>query len=684
MPDSRPTAARSEEQLESWKEIAAYLGRGVRTVVRWEKSEGLPVHRHLHERRSSVFAYKSEIDAWWESRRSALDAESTQTQSATPPVRPRRWSMLAASIVTVGLGLWFLRSAPAPDLQLPLNFQPLTSYPGRQYAPSFSPDGSHFAFAWDGGNGDQTDLYVQAVGSAEPKRLTAHSWMDFSPAWSPDGKFIAFVRRSPQRRIELLLIPSLGGMERKLADVKEQHYMDAPQLSWSPDGKWLAFADCAEDGCGIFLLAPETGERRRLTKAAGPRNDLDPAFSPTGRQLAFRRGPTQSHSEIYLQALTDGTMPTGDPVPLTNRGVRSTSPVWSADGRSIFFSSGMFNSPSANIYRVRVNPRGAEPPLRLTASNEGDHFNLGASWRTGVLACTRQQQDINIWKIQKTGDVWGEGKPIPRLSSTGSDHDPDVSPDGQYLAFVSDRSGDLELWVSRIDGSQARAFTSFEGSYVASPRWSPDGTRITFSALYRNAYSVWTIDAGGGPARKIAEPAWSSSWSHDGKWIYYSPPVHHASRVFKVPSAGGSSVMVVEIPKADDERSGSSLQAEVGWEVGSMPMESKDGRVLFFKSSQGIWKFPLAGGRPELVTPVLWYTPYAVSRDGLFFHGEAAPGTSSRVLLHYRFADGLISEVARTGPRPAMGLGVSPDDKTVLVSQLDREMTNLLFVRGLW
>jgi len=170
-----------------------------------------------------------------------------------------------------------------------LNFQPLTAYPGSQYQPSFSPDGNHFAFAWNGGAEDHTSIYVQAIGSAEPKRLTTHVSPDFSPAWSPDGKVIAFLRRLAHQQIELLLIPSLGGVERKLADVKEQHYMDAPGLSWSPDSKWLAFADGAADGYGIFLLDPETGERRRLTTASGPRSDLDPAFSPDGRQVAFRR-----------------------------------------------------------------------------------------------------------------------------------------------------------------------------------------------------------------------------------------------------------------------------------------------------------------------------------------------------------------------------------------------------------
>ena len=63
-----------EGRLDSWKEIAAYLGRGIRTVQRWEREEGLPVHRLVHEKRGSIYARREELAAWWESRRLTLAA----------------------------------------------------------------------------------------------------------------------------------------------------------------------------------------------------------------------------------------------------------------------------------------------------------------------------------------------------------------------------------------------------------------------------------------------------------------------------------------------------------------------------------------------------------------------------------------------------------------------------------
>src|SRR5437879_12961083 len=85
-------------RLESWKEIAAYLGRDVTTVRRWEKREGMPVHRHVHDKGGSVYAFSSELDAWLHSRKLRLEEEDEGDKAETPvdaesdhkPKGPRR------------------------------------------------------------------------------------------------------------------------------------------------------------------------------------------------------------------------------------------------------------------------------------------------------------------------------------------------------------------------------------------------------------------------------------------------------------------------------------------------------------------------------------------------------------------------------------------------------------------
>src|SRR5947207_3534350 len=112
-PTASPTMSAEtvpETRLDSWKEIAAYLGRSERTVRRWEEKEGLPVHRLLHEKRGSVYAYKGELDAWWESKRQSIEATVPEPPQAieAAPARRLSWRWIAAAAVvltalTVGL-----------------------------------------------------------------------------------------------------------------------------------------------------------------------------------------------------------------------------------------------------------------------------------------------------------------------------------------------------------------------------------------------------------------------------------------------------------------------------------------------------------------------------------------------------------------------------------------------------
>ncbi len=112
---ANPPMAQSEpgasERLESWKEIANYLKRGVTTVQRWEKQEGLPVHRHLHDKLGTVYTYKPEIDAWWENGRSRLEQQEQVRASSR---RPLWWAVAAAVVVVAaaGVGLWLWLGQP--------------------------------------------------------------------------------------------------------------------------------------------------------------------------------------------------------------------------------------------------------------------------------------------------------------------------------------------------------------------------------------------------------------------------------------------------------------------------------------------------------------------------------------------------------------------------------------------
>src|SRR5580704_2466835 len=84
-PDTPPSEKTPADQLDSWKEIATYLSRDVTTVQRWEKREGMPVHRHVHDKRGSVYALAPELDAWLQSRRQSLAEEQVENEKESEP-----------------------------------------------------------------------------------------------------------------------------------------------------------------------------------------------------------------------------------------------------------------------------------------------------------------------------------------------------------------------------------------------------------------------------------------------------------------------------------------------------------------------------------------------------------------------------------------------------------------------
>ena len=141
----------------------------------------------------------------------------------------------------------------------PVEVKPLTTFAGNESEPALSPDGKQIAFAWDGPNQNNYDIYMRLVEGGAVLRLTTDPAPDHAPAWSPDGQRLAFVRDSA-----IYLIPALGGVERKLLQLPRGSLflnLSAPtSISWSPDGRFLAF-NGAEDGApSIWIASTESGK----------------------------------------------------------------------------------------------------------------------------------------------------------------------------------------------------------------------------------------------------------------------------------------------------------------------------------------------------------------------------------------------------------------------------------------
>jgi hypothetical protein len=325
-----------EDRLDSWKEIAGYLKRGVRTVQRWEHSAGLPVRRLSPDRQGSVFAYRSELDASWDARGKA-DVPACEPEPRDPPqpIPAHHATRVAAIVVlvatSVGLALRGVSPRAGSKAFDPI---PLNSDLGSEVEPSFSPDGNQVAYAWDGPTQKNWDIYVKTIGSDSAIRLTRTPEPNAYPSWSPDGRWIAFRRFSPrQKSSQVLLIAPGGGPERLLpGDTRT-----GGPTAWSPDSRWIvtSSSEPPPGPAGLVAIDVNAGTMRLLTEPASPNwRDSEPAVAPDGLSLVFSRD-LGSTSELYLLKLTPDFLPDGKPAQITAHHRWTGMPAFTANGGAV-------------------------------------------------------------------------------------------------------------------------------------------------------------------------------------------------------------------------------------------------------------------------------------------------------------------------------------------------------------
>ena len=380
------------------------------------------------------------------------------------PVLPKRtrptilvWGL---ALVAVVLGGAFLAYRAGVAGVRPLSSVPVTSTPGDERDPALSPDGARVAFAWDGGAvepGDSTrqfDVYVQPTSGGAPMRLTMHPADDFSPAWSPDGERVAFVRCGRGGECGVSVVDAAGGPERSLLDRTDRAISD---LAWSPDGATLAFsARRGRQGAYSLHLMPLDGSppQRLTAPASAYPGDLGPAFSPDGRLLAFVRTALDGRQDVAVVTVQGGRVRR---LAREQKGV--TGLDWTPDGDEVVYAAN--RDGAAGLWRVRLD--GSGDPRWVALGADGGEITAPSVGRTGGVAFARQLVRSQIVEV-------GDGPVRTVVPSTRDDRQPDVSPDGRRLAFVSTRSGSHELWAAAPDGSNARQVTRFGGARVSGPR----------------------------------------------------------------------------------------------------------------------------------------------------------------------------------------------------------------------
>jgi len=574
----------------------------------------------------------------------SLSSVDSSSNGSVPRIRKLRTGWIpyaiAATGIAIGVAIALFRSEPAPE---PYKLTPLTSFVGIEMEPSLSPDATQVAFTWEGGPPDERGVYVQLIGGAQPLRISPAGRVARHPTWSPDGKRIAYLRAEGREAI-LIQIAALGGTERRIAHFPAPN---ADAIAWSPDGKQIVVrVDRALEAISI-----DTGERKKLTNPPGLQSDFNPRFSPDGETLAFLRSTSLFNNSVYWMK-----MPDGDPHRVGDRTWFAYSLDWLGDGKSLVLP--VTEDASFKYWRVSLNGKASRLPLEFpfdgTTTSQGMVSVRGTRM---VAAVPEQQSEVSRLSWNAGSKQW---QPAAFYGSSRSDLSPKIAPNGKWIAFMSTRSGNFEIWRAALDGSEALQLTN--AVRAGSPRWSPDSQWVTFDAPHGEAFGIYVVSAEGGASRYLTDGA-RPSYSLDGSWIYFSS----AGNVWKIPAQGG-------------------VLKQLTHTTGAMePFESADGTALYFGKGTGpdsitggIFRVSPDGGEGQIVLNDPKAKAWAITPGAMYIgfndRVERIDRESGKQEIVHRFP-------ARSNPFDGgTSLAVSADERVMYLSGRKRTESDILLV----
>ncbi len=555
-------------------------------------------------------------------------------RSLPRPSSWKKWVAAAAALTALVVGLLLVFNRAPPELRLGRRSQ-LTLDPGLELDPALSPDGKLVAYT--AGPLGQTRLYVRQVDGTTPVAITStEAGLARIPRWSPDGSRLLFL--SPRG---LETVPALGGPPKLLVPVVRGAWADG---TWSPDGRSVAYAR----GDSVFVLAVEDGAARglaRLTEA----HSCD--WSPDGRRLACASGNrrfvgNEDFGNIALSSVWIVPVAGGSPVRITEGEALNTSPAWLPGGRSLVYISD--RDGGRDIYQVALGHDGQplRAPVRLTTGLNAAQVSVSADGRR--LSYTAFTQTSNVWSlpVPRSGmALVSRAEPVTRGNQVVENCD--VSPDGRWLAFDSDRGGTHQIYRMPLAGGDVEQLTSGAGPAFV-PTFSPDGREIAYHAFKDGSRQIFVIPAEGGSPTQITpggEHYWAPRWSPDGRTLSFAKApltpaqeLHLATRdasgrwgaprmlvkggggpaqwspdgqaILTVTGGYGTPVSLEVVTLAGGERRQLLVVRDPATDVAPvsphLSLWSADGRSVYFVGldpndpTVGIWRVPATGGPARL------------------------------------------------------------------------------------
>lgn len=680
MNEQPPTATSSaadsglDGRLASWKKIASYLKRDVSTVQRWERRESMPVHRHLHDKLGSVYAYRAEIDQWWASRSVRLARESgelvepgvpagagssaTGWQSRLPSPRVL-WATAALALAcAAGLGLWLLRRAdffwtnPLANAQ----FRPLTDFEGIENSATISRDGTLVAFLAD--RDGQMDVWVTRVGSGAFRNLTNGAVHEMANpfirplGFSPDAALVSIWSRQPDgskpEDIRLLAVPPYGGALRP-------YLAQAAEYDWSADGRVVYHSTAPGDP--TFVKTPNQPAARHLYTAPSGVHCHFPIWSPDATliylvcgqppdqwdiwRIAAEGGPLErittlntrvshpvfldSDTLAYLATDKDGEGPWLYSLDLSERTIhrltsgieRYTSLAASADAMRLVVTVA---APKTTLWRLAVDGKAAVDPQMSRLPTDSAHASSPRLGRDYLLYAVTEGSSAGLWKFAqgtKTA-VWSDA----RARLVGA---PAIARDGHHIAFVTELDGRTQLRLVRDDGAEGRVLSS-RPELRGAPAWTPDGRSVTCAINQAGTPRLHNFPLNGDPpVLLVSEYSIDPSWSPDGHFLVYSGPDVGTTFPLRAAAADGRAYPMPSLVLTRGARRVAFFRGTNTLLVLRGPIEHKD-----------FWLIGLADGAERQLTHVTSDTAigdFDVSADGNEIVFDRSQANSDLVLI---------------------------------------------------
>jgi eukaryotic-like serine/threonine-protein kinase len=450
--------------------------------------------------------YQHASDIRTDLQRLKRDTESARVQvgELTTSRRPSPWRIIAAAFgIAVIAALLFVIGARWRSVGTALHttLSQVTFAGGIEEYPAWSPDGK--ALLHVGEVGRIRKIFRKDLASGQDSQLTHGDFDELQPTWSPDGKQVAFVRaRQPGVKLQpgdvfgmfqdgdVWVLDLVSSTESKLVE-------NAFDPAYSPDGQRIAVDASWAGPRRIWLLDRQGHNPQQVTTDTSEEVDhLAPAWSPDGRKIVFQN-LVRTKFDIRVVKLDSKQMNW-----VTNDFRINIRPSWSPSGRFIYFSSD--RSGGINVWRAPVKADGSlSGSLQQVTTGAGQDVEVAVAPDGKRLAYATLRQNADIWRLPVSPQTgMPNGTPEAVISTTREDSRGAWSPDGKMVAFNSDRTGDMNIWLFTLADSSTRQLTTGHGGDFQ-PNWSPDEKKIAFFSSRSGSPNIWEVEVATGTLKPL-------------------------------------------------------------------------------------------------------------------------------------------------------------------------------------